>query len=525
MRSINFAWGSKKLVSGSANGIIAVWEWEKLDTPILLLEGHDQWVMSIAVSFNGERIFSGSRDGTLRIWNGNTGLEIEKFELGSPVLCVAINAGDQNVAIGCESGTVKVLDSCTEETAFVADKAHSTGVASIAYSPDGRRLATGACDMTLGLWDTESWDAIGTPVKRHCGIVTCVAFSPHTHQLVSASTDGTICFSEISPTNSALYSSSQQFMRERAMFSTDRVNSIAFTFDGEKIISGSSTGFVRIWDATSDSKEVHKSVGHSGPVHCVSISGDGQRVASGSRDKKMRLWNTLTGAQIETPLEGSECEVKCVSFSPDGQQLASGSSDRTLRLWNTETFDQIGVALRGHSRRVSCVSFSFDGHRLISGSYDKTVRQWNAANRQQIGEPLLGHSNIVISTAESSNGCFVVSRVWKAETIIWDRFDVKIVWKSEDHSGNSKNEISNDEAESIIRSTGQEIPHVWPSSFPEYSGEMYCEKYSIIANVHEEKILLGNLPSYAITWHYDANAKVFAAGLQNCSVSICRLVE
>ncbi len=115
----------------------------------------------------------------------------------------------------------------------------------------------------------------------------------------------------------------------------------------------------------------------------------------------------------------------------------------------------------------------------MSGGFDKSVRMWNAATREQIGDPLIGHTGWVMSVAESSDGRFVVSRDENAETFVWDRDSRVIVWRSDD----ANSTMTNDEAESVIRSCGHETPHLWPSCFPEYSAEIYCEEYAVYSNV------------------------------------------
>ncbi len=157
----------------------------------------------------------------------------------------------------------------------------------------------------------------------------------------------------------------------------------------------------------------------------------------------------------------------------------------------------------------------------MSGGNDKTVRMWDAATREQIGDPLIGHTDWLRSVAESLDGRFVVSRAWIAQTIIWDRDSRVIIWNSDD----ANNAMTNDEAESIIRSCSCETRQLWPSCFPEYSPEIYCEEYSVYSNVVGERISIGNLPSEVFDWKYDGVVKVFAAGLRSGDVAICRLVE
>src|SRR5712675_2365583 len=162
--------------------------------------------------------------------------------------------------------------------------------------------------------------------------------------------------------------------------------------------------------------------GHSSTVDSVAFSPDGSRIVSGSWDKTIRLWDAETGDAIGKPLEGHSHLVNSVAFSPDGSRIVSGSWDKTIRLWDAETGDAIGKPLEGHSSYVNSVAFSPDGSRIVSGSWDKTIRLWDAETGGDMGKPLEGHSNAVRSVAFSPDGSRIVSgssdntiRLWDAE--------------------------------------------------------------------------------------------------------------
>src|SRR5712671_3636388 len=108
--------------------------------------------------------------------------------------------------------------------------------------------------------------------------------------------------------------------------------------------------------------------GHSNVVNSVAFSPDGSRIVSGSSDKTIRLWDAETGDAIGKPLEGHSSDVNSVAFSPNGSRIVSGSEDNTIRLWDAETGDSIGKPLEGHSNPVNSVGFSPDGSRIVSGS-------------------------------------------------------------------------------------------------------------------------------------------------------------
>ncbi len=223
---------------------------------------------------------------------------------------------------------IEVVDCCTGETLFEDSEAHSDGVWSIAFSADGRRLATGGWDRTIRVRDTETWATIGSPVEGHSRCVTSVAFSRNGQQLASASDDGTVRLWDVTPANCVGNTSSGTSLSERAVLSVDSVECVTFDLEGERIISASGGGFVRIGMHILTRKGAGKLwAQQTGVWRC--ISRDGLRVASGSWDKTVRLWNAQTGAELGSPLKGHSRGVTGVSISPDGRQVVSGSLDRT----------------------------------------------------------------------------------------------------------------------------------------------------------------------------------------------------
>jgi WD40 repeat protein len=242
---------------------------------------------------------------------------------------------------------------------------HSDWVYSVAYSPDGRRLVSGAHDNTIKIWDAETGALIRT-FSGHNGWVLSVAYSPNGRWLASSGTDD--------KTIKIWDAETGALIRTLSGHTRETVRSVVFSPDGRRLASsGAADNTVKIWDAETGAL-IRTLSGHTSVVYFVAFSPNGRQLASAARDETVKIWNTETGALIRT-LSGYGDEVLSVAFSPDGRQLASGSYDKTVKIWDAET----GVLLRtlsGHIRSVNSVVYSPDSRWLASGSYDKTVKIW-----------------------------------------------------------------------------------------------------------------------------------------------------
>ncbi|KAG8713891.1 hypothetical protein FRC08_012674 [Ceratobasidium sp. 394] len=374
-------------------------------------------VSSVAVSPNSRRIVSGLGDGSICVWDAETGdLVLKSLQShGDYVTCVALSPNGYRIASGSRDNTICVWDARTGDLVLRPLLGHSDSVQSVAFSPDGHRMVSCSHDFTVRIWDAESGDAILEPLQCS-GPISCVSFSPDNHRIVSGD------LRLIQVWNAETGELALGPLEGHSAY----VDSVAFSHDGSRIVSGSLDGTVRVWDAETGNAILKPLRGHSNNVVSVAFSHDDCLIASGSLDNTVRLWDAETGNPI-SQLGGHSSGVTSVAFTHDDRRIVSGSADCAIRIWdiageNSARHDESG-SLKGHLGAVSSVALSPNGRRIASGSKDSTIRVWDMDTGDAVFEPLLGSSSQVWSVAFSPDGGHILSgfsdntiRVWNAET-------------------------------------------------------------------------------------------------------------
>jgi WD40 repeat protein len=293
-------------------------------------------------------------------------------------------------------------------TQFVSLPGHNGPVLSVVFAPDGKTLASLGIDNTIRLWQIPS----GKQQLVHSGqigsIMSCIAFSPNSRMLAYGSKDNTIKLLE-------LFSS-----RERKTLQTaGAVLSVAFTQDGKKVLSGSTTGATSSWHILTGQIE-ETTQGHAWRVYSLTFSPDERTVASASpvkaSDYSIKHWDLANGKLLLT-LDGHLSDVYFVAFSPDASMVASASRDHSIKLWDVRSGKE-KATLRGHNGEVISVVFSPDGKTLASAGADTTIKLWDLKTNQ-VTSSLEGHTKHVRSIAFSPNGKLLASAGGDGYVRIW----------------------------------------------------------------------------------------------------------
>jgi hypothetical protein len=265
-------------------------------------------------------------------------------------------------------------------------------VGSVAWSPDGRTLATGSGNADsaglLTLWDVPAGKArLALELPRG---VRAVAFSPEGRRVAAVGWDNV----------ARLFDAHTGKLQATLRGYTAAVNGLAFSPDGKLLASCGLDKSIRLWDAGTGA-ELRRLSGHDGGALSVAFLPDGRSLISTGKDAKVRVWDTATGKESKVLSQPGVVAVESVAVSPDGRLLATWGWDRNVRLWGAEP-SAFRAMLRGHTVVVSCVAFSPDG-RVLASAGGGEVKLWRVPTGEYLGTQK-GHANSIWAVRFAPDG-------------------------------------------------------------------------------------------------------------------------
>jgi WD40 repeat protein len=421
-----FAPDGKSLAAGDARGRIHRWSTRtrrRVGPPI---QAHDRDVLTLAYSPDGRVIASGSLDGTARRFLAATGEPLGEplAGHGRGVFALAFAPDGLSLATGARDGQVRVWDLAADPPAARSWAAHPDGVLAVAYSRDGT-LATGGADKLVRLWrPTKPRQQLGPALSGHLGLVSHLAFSPDGRRLASASRDHTIRLWNVAtrPTRGGL----------RLRGHSQAVESVVFAPGGDTLASAGRDGTIRLWDVSRRTplprtlshapEQARQATAMRGPnppgevaarvapsrrdsgILAVAYSPDGSLLASAGEGGRVLLWDPGDGSKKQE-LDTGAREALGLAFSPRGELLATAGSDGRVQLFELQGRRARRLhVLSGHSDAVFAAVFTSDGRRLVSAGRDGSILTWDAVHGKQTGETLRAPGEAVYALSLSSDG-------------------------------------------------------------------------------------------------------------------------
>ncbi len=388
--------------------------WDMKTGKVVCTKPHNQFIVEACFSPDGKRFATG--DNQMQICDTETGETVQTCPFpANPVYDIAWSPSGQQLVVAGATRGYAVFEAATGQRGqlFVQPTNSMHRFNACRFTPDAKRIVTGASDAKVRVWDAKTHELLAelpSSVQANTSDQPVLA--------VAASSDGKWIAAAREDTTVTIHGATDGELIRTLEGHDDVVATVAFGANGT-LASGGYDEFIKLWDVKTG-KEIRTLEGHENWVFGVAFSPDGKTLASCSYDKTIRLWDVSKGEE-RLKIEGHTAAVRSVTYSPDGKRLASASSDRSIKIWDTTTGKQL-LELKGHQGTVRSIAFSPDGRSVVSASEDKTARLWNVATGKET-RVLSGQEGMVWSAAFSGGGSNVATVGFDRTVRIWNPAD------------------------------------------------------------------------------------------------------
>jgi WD40 repeat protein len=452
------------------------------------LLGHTGDVLAVSWSPGGLYALSGSRDGTVRIWNPLTGALLHSIDtqLGE-VSMVDWSPDGNRILIAHINGMVRIWDVQQGQQTHIF-RVSGGDLRAVASSPDAQYILTRIARGPAIIWEVATGKSVRTLAGPEADI-RAVAWSPSGEQILTGGYDGTVI----------LWGTATNQQLSRLRQHKGKALVVGWSPSGHEALSGGEDSHVYIYDVATG--EVRQTLeGRGDYIASAAWHPDGDHVLIAG-DMTARVWNVRTG-QLTQVLEGHMDFIRSVDWSPDGRQAISCGRDGAVRIWEVAASQQPQVLI-GHTHNVRAVDWSPDGRYALTGSHDKTARIWDVANSELV-QTLEGHAANIQSVAWNSDGRYVLTGGDRTARI-WDARTGKLVRILEGHTAAVVCVAWSADDKYILTGAEDRLAHVYESATGDLVRTLKGHTYQVFAvawSPDAARVLTGSRDGTARIWNW-----------------------
>lgn len=437
VNSVSYSPDGASLATASADGTVKIWDLGN-GRELITYRGHaeqvddpsrdaDRLKVGAAIFHPKQKMIASAGGNQVHLWEPDTGKRIKVLatleKSDKPFKCLAFSPDGKSLATGCDDGVLRVYDVESGKATFTSP-ARSARIERVAYSPNGK---------LIGIADNSGMAAVYAPgvgngmplstsVIDGAGECLGIAFTLDSGSILTCGKDAAArLIAGPKPDGTGADNTATRLRAFTGHAGT--VTDLALLPDGKFLVTGSDDKTVRVWEVQS-AKQMRSFQGHMTKILAVAVRGDGRQIASASEDGAIRLWDLSTSDDHRALTEATE-PVWSVAVSPDGKRAAAGGADKQIRIYEPESGKLEATLATGSA--VTTVAFFPDSNRLAAAGGDRIVRIWDVASKKPLKE-FPGHELPVLGVAVSSDSKVMISAGADGKAIGWDVEGGKPLW-------------------------------------------------------------------------------------------------